>query len=186
MKAILIGPPGGGKGTQAAFLMDKYGVAHISTGDMLRAAVKEGTDLGKKAKSFMDKGELLPDDVIIGIIGERIQADDCKKGFLLDGFPRTIPQADALEDMLSKSGATIDHVIHIAVADDELMKRLLGRAEKEGRSDDNEETIKNRLKVFHEQTSPLIDYYRNKGNLRDIDGMGSIDEITGRIKSAIQ
>ncbi len=186
MKAILLGPPGGGKGTQAAFLVDKYGVAHISTGDMLRAAVKEGTELGKKAKSFMDKGELLSDDIIIGIIGERIQADDCKKGFLLDGFPRTIPQADALGDMLSKSGASIDHVLHIAVPDEELMKRLLGRAQKEGRSDDNEETINNRLKVYHEQTSPLIDYYRNKGNLREIDGMGSIDEITGRIKSAIQ
>ncbi len=185
MKAILVGPPGGGKGTQAAFLVQKYSVAHISTGDILRAAVKEGTPLGKEAKSFMDKGELVPDSVIIGIIEERIKQDDCKKGFLLDGFPRTTPQADALNDMLNKSNSKIDHVIHVAVKDDELMKRLLGRAQKEGRSDDNEETIKNRIKVYNQQTSPLIDYYRTKGILRDIDGMGTIEEITNRITKAI-
>lgn len=185
MKAILVGPPGCGKGTQAAFLTQKYSIAHISTGDILRSAVKEGTPLGIKAKSFMDKGELVPDDVIIGIIEERLKEADCQNGFLLDGFPRTIPQAEALDNMLGKLNANIDHVIHVTVGDDELMNRLLGRAEKEGRADDNEQTIRNRINVYNDQTSPLIDFYSSKGVLRSIDGLGTIEEITQRITKAI-
>ncbi len=185
MKAILFGPPGGGKGTQAKFLVDKYGIPHISTGDILRAAVKEGTAMGEKAQSFMSKGELVPDDVIIGIIEDRIQQDDCKKGFLLDGFPRTIPQGEALDSMLDKIGAGIDHVLSIDVNDKELVDRLLGRAKIEGRADDNEETIKNRIKVYKDQTLPLKDYYQKKNVLREIDGIGAIEDITGRISKAI-
>ncbi|MDH4128878.1 MAG: adenylate kinase [Spirochaetota bacterium] len=185
MKAILLGPPGGGKGTQATFLVEKYSMPHISTGDILRSSVKNKTTLGAKAKSYMDKGELVPDDVIIGIIEECIEKYECKNGFLLDGFPRTIPQAEALDRSLNNIGSAIDHVIHIKVDNSELLKRLLSRAVKEGRSDDNEKTINNRIKVYNEQTSPLIDYYRKKGILRDIDGMGSVEEITDRIVNAI-
>lgn len=185
MIAILLGPPGCGKGTQATFLVEIYSIVHISTGDILRAAVKENTSLGVKAKSFMNKGELVPNDVIVGIIEERLLEDDCKNGVLLDGFPRTIPQAEALDEMLHKSNKDINHVIYIEVPEDQLMKRLLTRAEKEGRSDDNEETIKNRIKVYFEQTTPLIAFYKDKGKLREIDGLGDISEISKRISSKL-
>lgn len=186
MKLLLMGPPGGGKGTQAKFLTEKYSIPHISTGDMLRAAVSEGTDLGKKAKEYMEKGELLPDELMVGILKERILESDCKNGFLLDGFPRTIPQGSALSDMLNDLNTDIDYAVHIHVNDDELVTRLLKRAEIEGRSDDNEETIKKRLKVYHEMTSPLIQFYNDKGKLVEIDGIGTIDDITNRIEAAIK
>ncbi len=185
MKAILFGPPGGGKGTQATFLVDKYNIPHISTGDILRAAVKEGTTLGKQAKLIMDKGELVSDDIIINIIKERIQQNDCKKGFLLDGFPRTITQGEALNKMLNEINTKIDYVIYIDVNDDNLIQRLLGRAQKEGRSDDNENTIKKRISVYKDQTLPLKDYYKQKGILKEINGIGTISDITKRIMDKI-
>jgi adenylate kinase len=212
MNIILLGPPGAGKGTQAKMLIDQYQIPQISTGDILRAAVKEGTPLGEEAKNFMDKGELVPDSVVIGIVEERIQEPDCTKGYMLDGFPRTVPQAEALDGMLSKLSAEIDHVVSIEVANDELVKRLTGRrtcrecgagyhvmfdppkvegvcdkcgGELYQRDDDNEETVRSRLNVYESQTLPLIDYYKVQGKIRPIDGVGEIKEIFGRITSVL-
>ncbi|MDH5680707.1 MAG: adenylate kinase [Spirochaetota bacterium] len=186
MRAILLGPPGSGKGTQAELMVDRLALCHISTGDMLRKAVSDGVELGALAKSYMDKGQLVPDDVIIGIIEQRIKHVDCNHGFLLDGFPRTIPQADALTEMLSQRNAEIHHVIHIHVEDDELVKRLLGRALKEGRSDDNEDTIKNRLQVYHSQTKPLINYYEERNLLRTVKGIGTVDDVFQQILEVLE
>jgi adenylate kinase len=212
MNIILLGPPGAGKGTQAKMLIDKYQIPQISTGDILRAAVKDGTPLGKEAKSFMDKGELVPDSVVIGIVEQRIQEPDCTKGYMLDGFPRTVPQAEALDGMLGELSAEIDHVVSIEVANDELVKRLTGRrtcrecgagyhvmfdppkvegvcdkcgGELYQRDDDNEETVRSRLNVYESQTLPLIDYYKVQGKIRPIDGVGEIKEIFGRITSVL-
>ncbi len=212
MNLILLGPPGAGKGTQAKRLVEKYGIPQISTGDILRAALKAGTELGREAKKFMDAGQLVPDEVVIGIIRERVKADDCKGGFMLDGFPRTIKQAEALDDVLAKMGSRIDHVVSIEVADAELIKRLTGRrtcpacgagfhvmfdrpkvegvCDKCGgrliqRDDDNEATVTNRLKVYKAQTEPLIAYYKGKGLLRSIDGVGGMEDIFGRIVAAL-
>jgi adenylate kinase len=212
MRIILLGGPGAGKGTQAKKLVEKYGIPQISTGDMLRAALKEGTALGLEAKKFMDAGKLVPDEVVIGLIEERIKLPDCSKGFMLDGFPRTVGQADALKGVLEKMKLKIDHVISIEVANEELVGRLTGRRtckscgsgfhllfdppKKAGvcdkcggelyqRDDDKEETIRNRLKVYDSQTAPLIDYYKKAGLLRPIPGVGSIDEIFGRIKKVL-
>lgn len=208
MNIILLGPPGAGKGTQAKMLIDRYEIPQISTGDILRAAVKEGTALGKEAKSYMDKGALVPDSVVIGIVEERIQQPDCQKGYMLDGFPRTVPQAEALDEMLNKLSAQIDHVVSIEVANEELVKRLTGRRtcrecgagyhvmfdppKEEGvcdkcggelyqRDDDNEETVSSRLNVYESQTLPLIDYYKAQEKIRPIDGVGEIKEIFERI-----
>ncbi len=204
MNIIMLGPPGAGKGTQAKMLVDRLGIPQVSTGDMLREAVKEGTDLGIKAKEYMDAGKLVPDEVVIGIVKERLAQPDCGKGFILDGFPRTIPQAQALDEALKGLGKRIDHVVNVAVPAEELVARLTGRRtckqcgamfhvvfnppEKEGvcdkcggelyqRDDDKEETIRQRLRVYEDQTSPLIDYYGKQGVLHDIDGRRSIDEI---------
>ncbi len=212
MNLIMLGPPGAGKGTQAKMLVDKLGIPQISTGDMLRAAVAEGTELGKKAKEYMDKGQLVPDEVVIGIVKERLAKPDCEKGFILDGFPRTVPQAEALDGILEEMGRKIDYVINIVVPDEEILKRLTGRRtckkcgamyhvvynppKKEGvcdkcggelyqRDDDKEETIKNRLKVYADQTAPLVEYYRGKGVLVDIDGTKGIDDIFQDILKAI-
>ena len=212
MNIILLGPPGAGKGTQAKMLIDRYQIPQISTGDILRAAVKEGTSLGKEAKSFMDKGQLVPDSVVIGIVEERIQEPDCTKGYMLDGFPRTVPQAEALDGMLSKLSVGIDHVVSIEVANDELVKRLTGRrtcrecgagyhvmfdppkvegvcdkcgGELYQRDDDNEQTVRSRLNVYESQTLPLIDYYKAQGKIRPIDGVGEIKEIFGRITTVL-
>jgi adenylate kinase len=201
---VLMGLPGAGKGTQAEKIVEKYGIPHISTGDMFRAAMKEGTDLGLQAKSFMDKGELVPDEVTIGIVRERLSKDDCQKGFLLDGFPRTVPQADALENLLADLNRKIDFVINIDVDKSILMERLTGRRickdcgatyhlvfnppAKEGtcdrcggelyqRADDNAETVQNRLDVNIKQSKPLLDFYKTKGYLRTIDGQRDIDEV---------
>lgn len=208
MNIILLGPPGAGKGTQAKMLIDRYEIPQISTGDILRAAVKEGTALGKEAKSYMDKGALVPDSVVIGIVEERIQQPDCEKGYMLDGFPRTVPQAEALDETLNKLSAQIDHVVSIEVANEELVKRLTGRRtcrecgagyhvmfdppKEEGvcdkcggelyqRDDDNEETVSSRLNVYESQTLPLIDYYKAQEKIRPIDGVGEIKEIFERI-----
>lgn len=212
MNLILLGPPGAGKGTQAKMLMEKYSIPQISTGDILRGAVKAGTEMGKKAKEYMDAGGLVPDEVVIGIINDRLKEDDCADGYMLDGFPRTVPQAEALDNVLADMGSKIDHVISIEVADDELVKRLTGRRtcskcgagfhvmfdppKEEGkcdkcggaliqRDDDNVETVTNRLKVYKESTQPLIDFYQNKGLIRGIDGVGGIKDIFGRITTIL-
>ncbi len=182
IKVVFLGPPGAGKGTQAVRIAQKYSVPHISTGDILRDAVKEGTELGKLAKSYMDKGELVPDSVIIGIIKERLSEEDVKsKGFILDGFPRTIAQAKALDELLSELNMPLDAVIFLNVEDEEIVNRLLSR----GRADDTEEVIRNRIKVYRQQTEPLIDYYREKGLLKEVNGVGDIDEITKKIEEVL-
>lgn len=185
MNLIFLGPPGAGKGTQAKIVEQAMSLVQVSTGDMLRAAVSAGTELGKKAKAFMDAGDLVPDEVVIGIIEERIKEPDCEKGFILDGFPRTEAQAEALDSILAKNGMQIDHVISFVVDDEELVKRLLGRAEEEGRSDDNPESIRNRLQVFHEKTSPLVNYYEKSGKLRAVEGVGTVEEISAKVKGIL-
>ncbi len=217
MRLILLGGPGAGKGTQAKFICEEFGIPQISTGDMLRAAVKEGTPLGLEAKKYMDAGQLVPDDVIIGLVKERIKEPDCEKGFLFDGFPRTIPQAEAMKE----AGVKIDYVVEIAVPDEEIIKRMSGRRvhlpsgrtyhiifnppKVEGkddvtgeplvqREDDKEETVRKRLEVYHAQTEPLVDFYKNWEASGDsnapkyirIDGVGTVDEIKQRILSALK
>lgn len=208
MNLILLGPPGAGKGTQAQRMVERYRIPQISTGDILRAAVKEITPLGVRAKEFMDQGQLVPDEIVIGIIEERLKIKDCDPGFILDGFPRTIPQAEALQPILNKIGKKIDHVINIEVDPEELVCRLTGRRtckncgsmfhllfqppKREGicdrcggmlyqRSDDKEETIRTRLKEYEKQTAPLIQYYQGKKTLRSIQGMGGPDQIFDQI-----
>ncbi|MCJ0925523.1 adenylate kinase [Mammaliicoccus sciuri] len=205
MNIILMGLPGAGKGTQASEIVKKYPIPHISTGDMFRKAIKEETDLGKEAKSYMDRGELVPDEVTIGIVRERLAEEDAKKGFLLDGFPRTVEQADALNEILSDLDRKVDAVINIEVAEEELMNRLTGRRicevcgttyhlvfnppKVEGvcdldggklyqREDDNPETVANRLSVNVKQTKPLLDFYENQNVLKNIDGSRQIDNVT--------
>ncbi|HHW35805.1 MAG TPA: adenylate kinase [Bacillales bacterium] len=204
MNLVLMGLPGAGKGTQAERIVEKYAIPHISTGDMFRAAIKEGTELGIKAKSFMDQGALVPDEVTIGIVKERLAKDDCKKGFLLDGFPRTVPQAEALEVLLTELERQIHYVINIEVDSSKLMERLTGRrickscgatyhmvfnppaaegvcdkcgGELYQRSDDNAETVGNRLEVNIKQTQPLLDFYNEKGYLRNINGDQDINDV---------
>ncbi|RFU61417.1 adenylate kinase [Peribacillus glennii] len=204
MNLVLMGLPGAGKGTQAERIVEKYDIPHISTGDMFRAAIKDGTELGLQAKSFMDKGELVPDEVTIGIVRERLSKEDCNKGFLLDGFPRTVAQAEALENILADLDRRINYVINIQVDKDILMERLTGRRickncgatyhlvfnppAEEGkcdrcggelyqRADDNEETVQNRLDVNMKQTQPLLDFYEEKGYVRNIDGQQDINKV---------
>ncbi|HWP00990.1 MAG TPA: adenylate kinase [Methylococcus sp.] len=213
MRIMLLGSPGSGKGTQAKFITERFGIPQISTGDMLRAAVREGTPLGVEAKKIMDAGQLVPDDIILGLIRERIAQPDCQRGFLLDGFPRTIAQAEGLQEM----GVTLDHVIEIAVDDEEIIKRLSGRRihpasgrtyhivfnppKQEGRDDetgetliqrddDREETVRRRLEVYRAQTQPLVDYYRDlaaRGVLKftTVSGVGSVEEIRQAIFAAL-
>jgi adenylate kinase len=212
MNIILLGPPGAGKGTQAKRMIERYGIPQISTGDMLRAALKEGTPLGLEAKKFMDQGQLVPDSVVIGLVKERIQKDDCKKGYMLDGFPRNVSQAEALDKMLSELVQKVDDVISIEVPSSELVGRLTGRRtcrncgsgfhvmfdppKKDGvcdkcsgelyqRDDDNETTVKSRLDVYDKQTKPLIDYYQKQTKLRAIPGVGAMEEIFGRITAVL-
>jgi adenylate kinase len=213
MDIILLGPPGSGKGTQAQKMVERYHIPQISTGDILRGAVKERTPLGMEAQGYMDQGTLVPDEVVVGIVRERLKESDCKGGFILDGFPRTVPQAEALDSTLGEMQRAIDHVVSIEVPNEELIKRLTGRRTcrncgamyhiifdppaKEGvcdrcgeelyqRDDDQEETIRARLQVYEEQTAPLIAYYRGKGLLRAIDGVGAIEEIFRNIVQAIE
>lgn len=180
-----MGPPGAGKGTQAKILCDTLGIPQISTGDILRAAVKNGTQMGLEAKKYMDAGDLVPDSVVIGIIKDRLVEPDCKNGFLLDGFPRTVEQADALDKILNSEGLRIKRAINLEVPDEELLQRLLKRAEIEGRSDDNETTIKSRLETYNKKTLPLLDYYAAKGNLSRVNGVGNLDTVTKLIEKEL-
>ena len=212
MKIIMLGAPGAGKGTQAKKIAEHYGIPHISTGDIFRANIKNGTDLGKKAKEYMDQGLLVPDELTCDLVVDRIQQDDCKKGYILDGFPRTIPQAEALEDALKKMGTDVDYAINVDVPDSSIVSRMGGRRacvtcgatyhlmfmppKKEGicdscgsalilRDDDKPETVQKRLDVYHAQTQPLIDFYEKKGILKTIDGTQEIDRVFGDIKEIL-
>ncbi len=189
MNIILLGPPGAGKGTQAKVLVDNHGVVQLSTGDMLRAAVASGSELGQQAKAVMDAGKLMPDEIMVEIISARIAEPDCANGFILDGFPRTTAQADALDKMLEEKGLPLDHVIEIAVNDAVLIDRINARVaetpEAERRDDDNAETLKHRLDVYHEQTAPILPYYEARGMLKRADGMQSIDEVSKQIGAII-
>jgi adenylate kinase len=182
---LSLGPPGAGKGTQAIRLVELLGVAKISTGDMLREAVEARTDVGRKASEYMDRGALVTDAVVIGVIEERLQRPDVAKGFVLDGFPRTAAQAEALDGLLERMGVPLDRVLSLAVDEELLVERLLRRAGLEGRTDDNDDTIRHRMKVYREQTEPLIDHYRKTGILVEVDGVGSVDEVARRIREAI-
>ncbi len=183
---MILGAPGSGKGTQGKILAEALGIPQVSTGDLLRAAIKTGTPLGLKAKGFMDAGALVPDELIFGLIQEILDSDAAKNGVLMDGFPRTIPQAEAVDRMLKAKGAKVDRVVLLEVAEPELIQRLLGRAAKEGRSDDNAESIANRLKVFKAQTAPLIEFYEGRGIVKHVPGAGSVDEIAVRMRAAAQ
>ncbi len=185
MNIVLFGPPGAGKGTQAAKMVDKLGLPHISTGDMLREAVQSGTELGALARTYMEKGELVPDEVIIGIIRDRIKRPDCAKGFILDGFPRTMAQAEALDEMLAVEGMAVDAVIFLDVDDEEILKRIRNRQRLEGRADDSVEVARNRLEVYRRQTEPLKEYYKKSGILKKIDGIGDVEEVFARINEAL-
>lgn len=213
MRLVLLGAPGAGKGTQAKKLIETYGIPQISTGDILRKAVADGTPLGKEAKSYMDKGELVPDSVVIGLVKERIAQDDCKKGYILDGFPRNTAQAEVLDKVLAEMGAPLDTALSVDVEKDVLMKRLTGRRtcrkcqqmyniyfslpKKEGvcdkcggdlfqRDDDKEETIRKRLDVYDAQTSPLMNYYKERRILKSVQGTGSIDEIFKNVCTVLE
>lgn len=181
MNLILLGPPGAGKGTQGHRLSEQYSIPEISTGEMLRMALQQGTSLGVAAKSYMERGVLVPDEVIISIVQERLDQDDVKKGFILDGFPRTVEQAEALKILAQEQQLAIGHVLSIEVPYEELLQRLAGRRHLEGRGDDAEEAVRIRLEVYQRSTAPLIDYYREQGLLRCIDGVGTVDEIFQRI-----
>lgn len=185
MNLILLGPPGAGKGTQARRLEESFGIKQLSTGDMLREAVASGSELGREAKRIMDAGELVPDAVMVRMIAERIAEADCRNGFILDGFPRTVAQAEALDGMLAEKGLAIDHVIEFKVDEDAMVTRILKRAAEEGRSDDTEETLRKRLDVYRRQTAPIIPHYRAKGALKSIDGMASMDVVADELKSVV-
>jgi adenylate kinase len=187
MRLILLGPPGAGKGTQAKILVDAYGIPQLSTGDILRAAIAAKTPLGLEAKAIVDRGDLVSDAIVNGIVSERLDAEDCKPGFILDGFPRTIAQAEALDRMLAEKGIALDAVIEIKAEADELVKRVINRAKESGgaRADDNEEVLRKRLGVYSEQTAPLVAYYTGRGLLKPVDGMAPVDEVTAAIKAAL-
>ena len=212
MKIIMLGAPGAGKGTQAKMIADKYGVPHISTGDIFRANIKNGTELGMEAKKYMDQGLLVPDELTVRILLDRVAQDDCKNGYVLDGFPRTIPQAEVLDSELTKLGDHIDYAINVDVPDENIVKRMSGRRacltcgatyhiehvppKKEGicdvcgselvlRDDDKPETVKNRLNVYHEQTQPLIDFYTEKGVLKTVEGTVPMEEVFAAITAIL-
>ena len=187
MKNIVIfGAPGAGKGTQSDKLIEKYGLGHISTGDVLRNEIKNGTELGQTAKGYIDNGQLIPDDLMVSILASVYDGFGKEHaGVIFDGFPRTIPQAEALKKMLAERGHQIDAMIELSVPEDELMARLLNRGKLTGRSDDNEETIKKRLDVYHSQTAPLIDWYENEGIHYHVEGLGTVDEIFDRICAVV-
>ena len=204
MKIIMLGAPGAGKGTQAKKIAEKYQIPHISTGDIFRANIKNGTELGKKAKTYMDQGLLVPDELLCDLVVDRVKQEDCKNGYILDGFPRTIPQAESLDEALGQMGESLDYAINVDVPDEHIVNRMSGRracvgcgatyhmvyapTKKEGvcdvcgaelilRDDDKPETVQKRLSVYHEQTQPLIDYYKGKGILKDVDGTKDMDVV---------
>ncbi|HEY4342712.1 MAG TPA: adenylate kinase [Parvibaculum sp.] len=188
MKLILLGPPGAGKGTQAQRLQETYGLVQLSTGDMLRAAVKAGTEVGKKAEALMARGDLVPDDVVVGIISDRIEQPDAKKGYILDGFPRNVAQAEALDKMLAGKGTKLDAVVELEVDDKILLGRIETRASQTvggPRADDNAEALAKRLKVYHDQTAPLVAYYKARGVLKGVDGMQDIDDVTRQLEAVL-
>lgn len=180
MRLLFIGPPGAGKGTQAQRVAERLGIPHISTGDMFRHHVGEGTEIGKRVKAIMDAGDYVPDSITVEMLGERISQDDAGEGFILDGFPRTLAQVEALDDLIGEDG--LDCVVLFQVDEDELTERILTR----GRSDDTEEAIRNRFKIYQEQTAPLIDFYRRRGLVVEVGGMGEMDEVTERVLAAIR
>ena len=213
MKIIMLGAPGAGKGTQAKKIAEKYAIPHVSTGDIFRANIKNGTELGKEAKSYMDKGALVPDELTVRILLDRVAQEDCKNGYVLDGFPRTIPQAEVLEKELTKLGDKVDFAINVDVPDENIVRRMSGRRaclscgatyhiehvppKKEGicdncgselvlRDDDKEETVKNRLSVYHEQTQPLIDFYTERGVLKTVDGTKSTEDVFDSIVKILE
>ena len=187
MNIILFGPPGAGKGTQAELLVQSRRMVQLSTGDMLRAAISAGTELGLQAKEIMDAGKLVSDDIMIGMIAERMEADDCKNGVILDGFPRTVAQAQALDAMFADKGISLDSVIEIRVDENALFARIKKRAAETGgaRSDDNAEVLAARLKVYHDNTAPVLPYYEDKGQLVTIDGMQSVEEVNKQIEACL-
>ena len=213
MKIVMLGAPGAGKGTQASMIAENFGIPHISTGDIFRANIKNGTELGKEAKAYMDKGELVPDELTVRLLLDRVAQDDCKEGYVLDGFPRTIPQAEVLEKELEKTGDKIDKAVNVDVPDENIVRRMSGRRaclkcgatyhivhippKKEGicdvcgselvlRDDDKEETVKNRLDVYHKQTSPLIDFYNKRNVLETVDGTKDSKEVFEDIKKILK
>lgn len=189
MRLILLGPPGAGKGTQAKFLAERHGIAQLSTGDMLRAAVAAESAVGLQAKEIMDRGDLVSDDVVVRIVSDRVDEPDCAKGFILDGFPRTVAQAEALDRMLEQKGLKLDAVIELAVDEGILLDRIIKRAEETAggpRGDDNADALAKRLSVYRQQTRPLINYYRRTGLLRSVDGMQSMDEVRSSIETALK
>jgi adenylate kinase len=186
MRLILMGPPGAGKGTQAKFVAGKYGIPAISTGDIFRANVSQGTPLGLEAKKYMDAGEYVPDEVTNLMVRNRIDEPDAEPGFLLDGYPRTVAQVEELDGMIAFTGHRLDAVVVLACDRDELVARLLQRAQVEGRADDTEDVIRRRQEVYAEQTEPLIDVYRDRGLLLEVDGMGAVEDVTSRILEALE
>ena len=185
MRLLFMGPPGAGKGTQAQILLDELKIIQISTGDMLREAIHNKTEMGLKAKEYMNRGDLVPDAVVIGIVRDRISQDDAGNGYILDGFPRTLEQADALEKIMSEVGQKLDLALNLSVPDDELVRRLLERARIQKRPDDTKEVIVKRLHNYQEHTRPLLDYYKKKGILREIDGVGTLDQVKERMLLAV-
>lgn len=210
---VLLGPPGAGKGTQAKLLEETFGIAQLSTGDMLRAEVAAGSGIGRKADAIMKAGQLVPDEVIVGIFSQRLDSDACRQGFILDGFPRTLPQAEALDEILKEKGLKLDRVLSIEVDDDAMVERITGRfscaqcgagyhdkfqrPETDGvcdkcsgtkfvrRADDNAKTVRERLKAYHESTKPILDYYRKKGLVSSVDGMAAIEQVSEQLRTAI-
>ena len=186
MRIVLLGPPGSGKGTQAALLVKELDVPHISTGALLRAAVKAGTLLGQRAKTVMDRGELVSDEIMLGLLEERLSEPDAKTGFILDGYPRTLPQAEALDELLERMGQPVDEALAIDVDFERVVERIAKRADEEGRSDDSEGVARKRMKVYEEQTSPVIEYYARKGLLSRVLGEGTVEEVFQRIRGVLQ
>ena len=185
MRLVVLGPPGAGKGTQAVRLADHFACADVATGDIFRANVAEGTELGRAAQEYMDRGDLVPDDVVIAMVMDRLASQDCQAGFVLDGFPRTVAQAEALDRRLAEQGSPLEGALSFDVTEDELLRRLAGRAAAQHRADDAEQTIRHRLEVFAIKTRPLIDYYAHRGLLVPVDAIGPIEVVTMRILGAL-